>query len=109
MQRFILHKSLSADLPQDFIPDIEAVGRRMGERAGESCAVSDRVDAPASLQFEVPGGGARRIIFAFNAIEQGIIVCRSGRNGIQSVQRLDDIVKLALGCLLYTSDAADEL
>ena len=83
-------------LRADQVGDVQSVCRRLGERPGKARAVPDGIDILAAADLEIFGLRPGRIVLALDAVQQGVIVGGAGRDRIQRVQRLDDVVQLAL-------------
>ena len=75
----------------------KSVGSRLGKGTGESGAVADGVQPFGTTDFKVFAIGTGRIVFALDAIKEGIVVGGAGCNFIQSVKGFDDVVQLPFG------------
>ena len=76
--------------------DFHAGGRRLSEAASDACAVADGEEV-RKLGFKLAAQlKTRGVELDLSAIEQGVVICGARRDLIQSVDHLDDIVKLPL-------------
>ena len=69
----------------------------LGEAARDAGTVADGEDSSDSLSFKFAAQfKTRGVELDLRAIEQGVVICGAWRDLIQSVDHLDDIVKLPL-------------